>query len=388
MTFDFLMDLLKEYRIFINSNSLGDGVRMTAGIILPAVICYYFNLLPIGIVVAVGAMCVSLADTPGPIPHRINSMVACCTIGFLVALITGFAVPHPIVLGVVIPCICFAFSMIGVYGSRANAIGVAVLMVMVLTIERKNTGWLVVYNALYIFAGGLWYMLMSLLLYYIRPYKIAQQVLGNSILATSDYLRIRASFYDKNVDYEKSYQQMLEQQIAVQEKQNLVREILFKTGHIVKDTTDKGVILRLIFRDSIDLFERVMTSYQDYEALQKTFENSDILLRFENFILEVATELDEIGLAVKRGKASIETGLLLKHFQELHGYFEEFRDANRTPENVESFINLRHILTGIEDIVTRIHELHLYTTYDQALVKDLPAASEYQKFVSQTVIDT
>jgi uncharacterized membrane protein (TIGR01666 family) len=381
------MDLIKEYKSFINSNSLGDGVRMTTGIILPAIILNYLGYLPIGIVAAVGAMCVSLADTSGPIHHRVNGMAACFTIGFIVALLTGFTVPHPILLGILIPFICFSVSMLGVYGSRANAVGVGVLMIMVLTIERKNQGWFVVYNALYIFGGGLWYMLMSLLLYRARPYKIPQQVLGNCIVATASYLRIRASFYDKHVDYEKSYRQMLEQQIDVQGKQTLVRELLFKTRSIITDSTNTGRILLMIFRDTIDLFERTMTSHQDYEALHKAFNQSDLLYRIQQLILEAAEELDEIGLAVKSGEASNDKGLLLKNFQELHAYFEEFRDINRTPENVEGFINIRHLLNGIEDIISRIHTLHLYTTYDKKHEKKLPSASEYEKFITHTVID-
>jgi uncharacterized membrane protein (TIGR01666 family) len=360
---------------------------MTTGIILPAVILNYLGYLPIGIVVAVGAMCVSLADTAGPIHHRVNGMAACFCIGFVVALLTGFTVPYPILLGVFIPCICFVVSMLGVYGSRANAVGVGVLMILVLTIERKSSGWLVVYNALYILGGGFWYMLMSLLLYRARPYKVPQQVLGNSIVATAGYLRLKASFYGKKNVTEKDYQLLLEQQISVQEKQNLVRELLFKTRSIVTESTNTGRILLMIFRDTIDLFERAMTSHLDYEALQKSFAHTDILSRLQALIIEAANELDEIGLAVKSGKPSNDSGLLLKHFQEFNGYFEEYRDRTRTPENVESFINVRHILNSIEDVVSRIHTLHLYTTYDKKHTKKLPSASEYEKFITHTVID-
>jgi len=386
-TFHFIMDLNKEYQSFINSNSLGDGLRMTAGIILPAIVFNYFDLLSIGIVVSVGAMCVSLTDTAGPINQRLNGMAACFSIGFVVALITGFAVHHIILLGIAITCICFIVSMIGVYGSRANSVGVAVLLIMVLTIESKSQEWQIVYNAFYILAGGVWYMLMSLLLYRVRPYKVAQQLLGNYIVSTANYLRIRGSFYNKHIDYDKSYQHMLDQQIAVQEKQNLVREILYKTRSIVTDSTNTGRILLMIFRDTTDLFERTATSYQDYEKLHQSFENSDILSRFQHFIIETSKELDEIGLAVKSNQPSEERGLLQKHFQELYDYFETFKDNNRTPENVEGFIDLRHILNSIEDIVNRIHTLHLYTTYDKKYAKKLPSESEYEKFITHNVID-
>jgi hypothetical protein len=61
------MDYIKEYKSFTNSHYLSDGIRITAGIVLPAVTFNYFNLLPVGIVVSLGAMSVSITDTPGPI---------------------------------------------------------------------------------------------------------------------------------------------------------------------------------------------------------------------------------------------------------------------------------------------------------------------------------
>jgi uncharacterized membrane protein YccC len=140
-------------------------------------------------------------------------------------------------------------------------------------------------NALFIFAGGVWYMILSLLLYSFRPYKLAQQALGECILATSEYLRIRAAFYDKEVDYESTYKRMLQQQITVHEKQNLVRELLFKSRNIVKESTNTGRTLVMIFLDAVDLFEITMTSYQDYEELHKYFGEKDILNITERLFL-------------------------------------------------------------------------------------------------------
>ncbi|MBI3882722.1 MAG: FUSC family protein, partial [Sphingobacteriales bacterium] len=269
----------------------------------------------------------------------------------------------------------------------ANSVGVAALIIMVLTLKLQHTGWDIFYNSFYVMAGGVWYMVMSLVLYRVRPYKMAQQVLGDCILATSNYLRTRASFYDNHVNYEKSYQHLFEQQILVQEKQNLVREILFKTRGIVRDSTNTGRVLMMIFQDSIDLFERTMTSYQDYEALHHSFESSDILSRYQHFILELSKELDDIGIAVKSGHISEESGQLQIHLKELQAYFNTYRDKYRTAGNVEAFISLRHILNSIEDIVNRIHTLHLYTTYDRKHTKKLPSVTEYEKFISHTVID-
>src|SRR4051812_16803884 len=223
------MDYLKEYKKFVTSHYLGSGVKITAGVVLPAIVLSYFSLLGAGIVVSLGAMCASIPDNPGPIRDRRNAMMACIAATTVVALLTGLATVHPLLLGIFIFVFCFVFSMLAVYGARVNAIGIAALLVMVLNMDRPMQGAAIVINALYIFAGGVWYMILSLLLYSFRPYKLAQQALGECILETSEYLRIRAGFYDKEVDYESTYKKMMQQQIIAHEKQNLVRELLFKS---------------------------------------------------------------------------------------------------------------------------------------------------------------
>jgi len=381
------MDYIKEYKSFVNSHYLGEGVRITAGIVLPALVLNYFGLLPVGVVVSLGALSVSITDNPGPIHHRKNGMLACLFTNTLIAVITGFAAPYPLLLGILIVLACFFFSMIGVYGNRVNSIGVSALLIMILNIDRHHHGWEVLLNAAYIFAGALWYMCLSLVLYNFRPYKLAQQALGECIMATADYLRVRASFYEKEVDYDKTYQQMLEQQIAVHEKQNLVRELLYKSRHIIKDSTITGRTLVMLFTDIVDLFERTMTAYHDYRALHEAFDEDDILERYRLLILELSNELDEIGIAVKSGDASEETGVLSMHIAEAKHYFETFRDNKRTAGNVDAFISLRHILSSITDIANRLHTLHLYTAYDKETIKNASIPSDYDQFVTHEKID-
>jgi uncharacterized membrane protein (TIGR01666 family) len=381
------MDYFKEYKSFINSHYLSDGIRITAGIVLPAVALNYFNLLSVGVVVALGAMSISIIDTPGPIQHRRNGMMASIVINTLVALLTGFAAPHSFVLGAFIVLCCFLFSMAGVFGTRANSVGVSALLIMVLNMDRHYHGVEVFLNAAYILAGGIWYMLLSLLLYGFRPYKLAQQALGDCIMATADYLRIRASFYEKVIDADHIYQQMMDQQIVVHNEQNLVRELLFKSRNIVKESTVIGRTLIMIFTDSVDLFERAMASQQDYKALQLAFADDDILPQYRLLILELANELDEIGIAVKSGRPSIESEKLTIDISKTKQFFNELRDSNRTADNVDGYINMRHILNSISDIAARIHTLHLYTAYDKKLAKSAGKPLDYDKFITHQPID-
>jgi len=377
------MDYVKEYKSFINSHYLASGVRITAGVVLPAVILNYFDLLQAGIIVSLGAMCVSGVDNPGPIHHRRNGMMICTGLIFLVSLITDIALPHDFWLGVFIFVACFVLSMIGIYGSRATSIGVSALLIVVLNLSHQyNSLWEILWNALYVLAGGVWYTLLSLALYSIRPYKLAQQALGDCILATADYLRIRAKFYEKGIDHDTVFQQLLEQQIAVHQQQELLRELLFKTRSIVKESTDTSRTLVLVFIDLVDLFERIMASYYDYEKLHRFFDDSDILERYQRLITGLAQELDNIGLAVKEGSTAPQYNPLVNQLAETRAYLEKLRDERRSAENIEVFISLRNILDSIEDLSARIHVLQLYTTKDRKLPQKKKVSLEYEKFVT------
>lgn len=377
---------IREYKNFIYGHYLSEGVRITVGVVLPAVIFSYFGALETGIVVSLGAMCASIPDNPGPIHHRKNAMVVCFILTSCCAFITGIVAFSPVLLGAWVAAAAFIFSMIGVFNTRSMAIGTAVLLVMVLNIDEKRTLEDAAIHAAYIFGGGLWYTLLSLGLYSIRPYKLTQQAMGDCIQATANYLHAKAAFYSKNVDYDAAYRKLLEEQIIVHEKQDLVREMLFKSRDIVRESTPQGRILVMIFLDVVDLFERAMTSHQDYRALHQAFDQHAILHHYQSLIYQLTDELDRIGIALKSGFPSTPTDLLSKKTEKVNQLFFQLRDEHRTAENVEAFISLRHILDSIEDIAGRIYTLHQYTTFDPALSKQFKEP-DYDRFVTHQAID-
>ncbi len=380
------MDYIRAYKSFINSHYLSEGIRQTIGILLPALTLSLFDQLPVGIALSSGALCVCVTDNSGPIHHRRIAMTVCNAAVFLVALVMGFVVFSPVLLGIVLCVFCFFFSMLNVYGARAGLVGTAALLAMVLNLSHTREGWDVVWNALYLLLGGIWYMLFSLALYGVRPYKVLQQALGDLIQNTAEYLRIRAAFYDKQVNYEANYRELMHQQVILQEKQNMLGEMIFKTRSIVKESTHISRILLMIYLDTVDLFESVMTSYQDYATLHGYFDDMQILDRYQNLALSLADQLDEIGLAVKSGRPSDEHTDVQKQINETKERHDQLRKEFLNASNVEGFISLRGILNNVQDIEDRLSTLHHYTTYDRNLSKKEAHKIDYKKFVGHQEI--
>lgn len=381
------MDYIREYRRFINSHYLADGIRVTTGVLLPSLVFGYFGLLPIGIFISLGALSVSITDNPGPIHHRRNGLLICCAAIAVVALMVGFALHTRWIFPVLLPILCFFFSMIGVYGARATALGIAALLVMVMVTHQNLHGRQVVEFSGYILAGGLWYTLLSLALYELRPYKLIQQAMGEYVLAAATYLRSRAEFYAVEADMDASYEQMMQAQVAVQQKQELVAELLFKTRNIVKESTHTSRILMMIFLDISDLLERTMSSYQDYKKLHSFFDDTAILGEYHGIIISLAKELDEIGISLISGRPSnydpeIDKELIAER-EQLH----KLRIQQLNPTNLEGFISLRHILDSLDDIAARIRTLHQYTSYDAKFKKTKIKTPDPSVYVTRQPID-
>jgi len=380
------MDYRSTYRSFINSYYLSEGLRITFGLTLPAIIGTWFHHEDIGITMSIGAVCVTIVDNAGPVVHRKNAMLVCNAVIFFSSLLTGFAMGSPWATGILIAGFCFIFSMIGVYGARAGSIGLAGLFVMVLNFTHRVGVETIILNAVYILCGGIWYMLLSLSLYSFRPYKVTQQALGDLIQATGAYILWRTAFYSKNPDYDSIYSNLLEKQTEINEKQNLVRELLYKSRDFVKESTNTGRITLVIFIDINDLFERMMSLQLHHRIFHEYFDQSGILDKFKNFLLLISEEMNETGIALKSGRAYLMTDKLENSLAGLKADFEDFRKKTITPDNVEGFIGLKALLNACEDFVSRILTIQQYTAYDRDFKKD-ERVQNYDQFVSHQDMD-
>lgn len=381
------MDYIKEYRRFINSHYLADGVRITAGVVLPSLVLGYFGHLQTGISLSLGAMCASITDNPGPIHHRRNGLFACCGIIFIVALVVGFSLQYTWLFMIVLPVLCFFFSMIGVYGARVTAVGIAALLAMVMMTHEGLQGRQIIYFALYLLSGGIWYTVLSLLLYSIRPYKLIQQVMGEYVLSAATYLRARAEFYATGVNIDDCYVNLMQSQSDVQQKQELIAELLFKTRSVVKESTHTSRILMMAFLDVSDLLERTMASHLDYKKLHNYFDDTTILAEYRQIILTLANELDEIAISLSSGRASGYDRRIDKDLVEEREHLQKLRLELLNPGNLEGFISLRHILDSIDDIAARIRTLHQYTSYDPKLRNIKVNTPDPSKYVTRQTID-
>lgn len=352
---------IRNVNDFLLSTYFADGLRITIGVLSPPLILAHFGLFNMGMACSLGAIIVSVVDSPGPIVHRRNAMVATIILTAIFATLTGLTNQNVYFIGTVFIGSCFLFSMFLVYGNRAASVGTAVLLVMVLSIDDLRP-WKEVlsYSALLV-AGGTWYALLSYLVYRIRPYLMVQQALSESINEISNFLRTKARFYNAEVNYKDNFDELLDLQVKVHEKQEIVREMLFKTREIVHDSTPAGRFLLLVFVDTVDLFEQVMSTYYNYKKLHEEFDKIGILKNYERILLKSADALDEIAWSLKTGgEPEIKTDIG-EHLSSLRQEISII-EASQLDEGIGTLgiIALKNIGFNIENILARIKTIDGY----------------------------
>ena len=365
---------------FLFSQYLADGVRITIEIVLPTFVYAHFGKIETGITISLGALCVSISDAPGPVKHKRNGMLYCNIFIFLMALLTGLVDGNIFLLGLLIALSSFFFSMLSIYGNRAALIGTAALLVMILRMTDITDVPGTVSDSVLILAGGIWYMLIALLFYRLTPYRPAQRSLGECMHETAKYLRIKSALYDTKTNPDNEYKNLVAQQVVVNEKQEQVRELLFKNRELLKESIRSGRLLVLTFADLVDLYEHIMASWYDYDSLREKFSSTGILDKISTIIKNIADELDNIGFAIQSNSSYKKKYDSVPELIKLKSAIDIIGAQNK------NILILKKVLVNLRNIGERVNGLSSCFR-DSLNDRKIRNHVDYSKFVSHQKID-
>lgn len=369
------MKQTQEIKTFLYSQYFADGLRIAFGALVPALIFSYLGDIRTGIAVSLGAVITSIVDTPGPMKDRRNAMLVLVGLIFVISFITKSINQYDIAIVFMLAILSFSMCMIAVYGARAASLGTASLLMMILNIDdlRMTTDSSFI-HAIYVTMGATWYMLLSLTLTQFRPFRLSQQALAESIQNIASYVRLKANFYDANVDSDKNYQKLIDQQVIVHQHQDTVRELLFKSKAIVKDTTRLGRVLVIIFTDMVDIFEKTMATHYDYQAIRDTFHQSDALRAIKLTLNRLANEMDHLAYYINANSRP-------KKLYDFKSDLEFIKAAiDKIEASGQNAVILKKILVNIRDLINKINNIYQY--FDLRKTEFNNSETDLNKFLS------
>lgn len=308
-------------------------------------------------------------------------MLYCNAFIFGMALLTGFMNHHVLLIGLLIAVATFFFSMFSIYGNRAALVGSAALLAMILRLPDKLNATDVLIQSSLVLAGGCWYMLLAIVVFRLTPYRPAQRALGESIHEIARYIRIKAAMYDVEIDLDDAYRKLLNQQVTINEKQDALRELLFKDKELMKDPSKTGRLLVLTFADTIDLYEQVMATWYDYRSLRNQFGDTGLLNDVSEILEQIAAETDRIGLAIQSNSNYIRQYELIPALDKLKVKVDALGESG------QSNLVLKKILVNLRNLGSYIDELMHYFSAHISEKGKLRTVSDYARFVNHQEID-
>lgn len=375
------MNYSAELKKFVTSQYVYSAIRITLATFLPCLVLAHFGILKEYFLFPLGTSFVALTDQPGPFIRRRNALTFAIFCFVFVATIASLVMNFKILVFAEIIVFGMFFSLIGVYGQRLAAVGSLSLVVLAIFIDGHLTG-TNIFKSLLIFASGcIWFLLIFLVVTTIQPYKLASQMIGENYLQLAEFLKIKANYYQKNPDFDKLTTQVIAKQIGIKNLQEETRETVFKTRTIVNESTTTSRLLMLMFLNSMDLHEKLMTSESDYQKLQQIFDDTTILVDIHDYLNLLAEEITNIGIALQVGTRAKPLFNLDSELSNLnHNYFD-LRNKKISPENFENFMVLRQILMRINEITKEIDEIYKVFSQNVKLAKSLSTGLDLKKFM-------
>ncbi|MFY7845573.1 FUSC family membrane protein [Chryseobacterium gambrini] len=375
------MNYSAELKKFVTSQYVYSAIRITLATVLPCLVLAHFGILKEYFLFPLGTSFVALTDQPGPFIRRRNALTFAIFCFVFVATVASLVMNFKILVFAEIIIFGMFFSLIGVYGQRLAAVGSLSLVVLAIFIDGHLTG-TNIFKSLLIFASGCtWFLLIFLVVTTIQPYKLASQMIGENYLQLAEFLKIKANYYQKNPDFDKLTTQVIAKQIGIKNLQEETRETVFKTRTIVNESTTTSRLLMLMFLNSMDLHEKLMTSESDYQKLQQIFDDTTILVDIHDYLNLLAEEITNIGIALQigtRAKPMFDLDTELSNLN--HNYFD-LRNKKISPENFENFMVLRQILMRINEITKEIDEIYKVFSQNVKLAKSLSTGLDLKKFM-------
>jgi uncharacterized membrane protein YccC len=250
-------------------------------------------------VVAVGATCASIVDTPTPPEHKRAAFLIVIVFDSLVTLGIGLTEGDPLAQAAIVAATSFLAAMLTIYGKTTLALCMSMILSMVFALGVEiGGGTAAVQHALLVFAGAVAYAVYGMGMGHLLEARHKQIALTGMLDALAAYIRAKAALYDARIEIESSYAILIERQVVLMERVESARNLLFRN---MQNAQERQMAAALIA--ALDAFEIILSSQTDYWLLRRQFagqrDTGALLERIRIGVLHTADQVEAIAAAIR-----------------------------------------------------------------------------------------
>lgn len=326
---------------FLRSTDFSKAIVLTIAIVIPIAVFSNLGLLEIGVSMAMGSLLSSPSDVAGSFKHKVMGIMAAAFLGAISFCIAGYASQFSWAVAPMLLVMMFGIAYLSVYGFRASLVTFAGLLAVVLSFANISSEIEIWQKSILIFGGGVFYMLISIAWYLLKPERASEQQIAETMELTADYLRLRIRMLDPESDLETIQKELFQKQTELNEHHESLRELLI-TFRISSGSSGYTRKRLLIFIDLVDMLELAMANPIDYPQMRKVLDSDFIELKvFKEFSLKMVEQLDRIALSVHKN-STMPVNQLSEELKKVEKSLLKYRDTINISEKRESMLVLRN----------------------------------------------
>lgn len=335
-------------------------------------------------VVAVGATCISIVDTPVPHDYKRAAFLIAIVFDSLATLAIGLTQHEPLLQALVVGATSFVAAMLTIYGKTTLALSMSMILSVVFALGVEiGPGIAAVYHALLVLAGAVAYAAFGLAASHLLEERHKQIALTSALEAFADYIRAKAILYDSRVGVETGYAVLIERQVTLMERVENARNLLFRHMQAARQRQMAAGLIA-----ALDAFETILSSQTDYWLLQRQFagqrDSGAILTRIRIGIQHIAAMVDDIAEEIRSGKPSPALQAVRNEFAAIAEELEKVAPleagGDAATEHGAALLELRAVLDRIGHAIDAIARLQAVIRME-ASAEEVLAAIKLDEFL-------
>ena len=348
--------MLKLIRDFTHGTNFNNAIKATLSAVIPVLVFSNLGDLETGLTIALGALFTLPSDIPSNLKHKIKGITVSVLFFSVANFLINLTYPYPIIFVPVFCIMVFTISMLAVYGQRATMVAFSTLLIISISFAHIHSGWEMIQHSLLLLAGGLFYLLISVLFHYLNPHRYTELEIEKCIQLTSKYLKLRGDLWEIDSDRKAITKKQLLLQVELNEVHENIREVL------IRNRTDYGSShqnrkMLLSFVSLIEIMELAISTSFNHNKLHQKFDEHPLVLKtYQNLAYNLAKNLKSISKKIRNRKTNPIKNNLNDHFIKFEIAIEEY-SISLGKEASEGVLMLTNMLHYAEKQIGKINNL-------------------------------
>jgi len=335
--------MLYKIRKYADNTNFANAVKATFSCVFPLLVLAQMGYFQEGFVIALGALLAYPSDVPGSLNHKIKGILIAIFLITGTNLFLGLVQNYTFIVYPALLLLVFFFSMLSVYGHRANMISFVALISATLVFSHSYTGVELLKHCGYILIGGLFYLFVSLLFYFLRPHRYIDLQLADCLRLTSKYLKLRGDLWNVDANRAKITEKQLELQVEINAIHENIREYLIRNA-INSNNSNQNRRKLIVFTNLVEILEIALSFAFNHNHLHQKFESHpEVLKTYQNLAYTIASTLKKMSQSLEADTEYVTDKKLFTALEHLENVIQSYQEELGNPAAAEGVLMLKNM---------------------------------------------